>query len=107
MKVTCKMDYMWVDKITRKPMGRDSKSLTEEKNENFIKDKSSRNKGKGLMQEDMEIEWSEFGSSAAAREGLAEGKMNYGIVTSRCPQGATGHLSNGLWESLDFLHFPC
>lgn len=37
---------------------------------------------KGLMQEDMENEWSELGGSAAAREGLAKGRMNCDTVTS-------------------------
>lgn len=50
------------------------------------------------MQEDVEEEWSELGNLAAAKEGSAKGRMHYASVTSRGPQGATGHLSNGQGE---------
>lgn len=76
LRVTCEMDYMWGDRIPGKPMGRGSKSQTEKK------DNCSGKKRKGLMQEDVENEWSELGGSAAAREGLAKGRMNCDTVTS-------------------------
>lgn len=46
------------------------------------------------MQEDVEKGCSELSSSAATKEGSAKGRMSYDTVTSRCPQGATGHLSS-------------
>lgn len=44
------------------------------------------------MQEDVEKGCSELSSSA--KEGSAEGRMSYDTVTSRYPQGATGHVSS-------------
>lgn len=45
---------------------------------------------KGLMQEDVEEEWSELGNSAATKEGSAKGRMNSATVTSRVPREPLG-----------------